>query len=998
MNSDIEEIKSRLNIVDVLGSYIRLEKAGANWRALCPFHNEKSPSFMVNEERQRWHCFGCFPKGALIKQENGLIPIEKIKKGDIIVSGEGEKRTVLFKTKRYYKGNLINIRTRKCNVVVSMTEDHEVFAIKTKNCKQKNRETRLCQSRCKQNCPDKNFLNYKIEKFPAQKLAQNDYLVYPIIEKIKDVKFLNLKKYLNRELTNYGPKIKEIASLAGRVNENLLKLLGYYIAEGSNHRAYIRFSLGSHEKEFAKEIQDLIWKVFQLKTAIHTRSGNKTGIELTCCNSNLSNVFENLCGKGAEKKHIPFEFNYLPPAKQKVILEAIFKGDGYTTKGNKKTRRGEKQIATVSHLLAIQLRDIVLRLGFQPGFDYTKARKDKQGTNHKDAYVIRWRENLKGNYTDFFIYKNIKYWLLPIKEIYKSKFKGDVHNLTIKTDHSYIANHFSVGNCGKDGDIFSFVMEMEGLDFREALNNLAEKAGVELKKINPKLAAEKSKTLEILELAAKFYETQLWKGEGKEKIIKYLYDRGLKDEALKEFRLGYAPKGWRNLLTFLTGRGYKVEEINKTGLLVKKEAKNPASPAGGQKLTINSQYYDRFRDRIIFPVADLNGKVVGFSARVAPGGDETQAKYVNTPETEVYHKSKILYGIDKARREIRQKDFVLLVEGNTDVIAAWQAGLKNTVAVSGTALTPEQINIIKRYTDKIKMLFDMDSAGENATKKSIKICFEKEMEVQIVTLPEGKDAAELAQKDPEKLKAAVEKAKGAMEYFFEKTFSRYDKNKVADKKAIAEELLAPIGNLASEIEKRHWIKKLAQDLETDEAVLTDMLKKATLRERLGNQAPSAPISGAFNPRKKIETLLGDLAGLALVSGDVWKKVSEEEELSPFFLKDSLLSAIIKKGKEAEYNFDRFVKILDNQELVGAFEKAYFEKKYRLDLNNNLEEVVIGDPLQEAENVFREIKKEIKKEELEKITRDLKIAEGKKDREAIQFLRLEVKKISEEMAD
>ncbi|MFA4817870.1 MAG: DNA primase [Parcubacteria group bacterium] len=537
--------------------------------------------------------------------------------------------------------------------------------------------------------------------------------------------------------------------------------------------------------------------------------------------------------------------------------------------------------------------------------------------------------------------------------------------------------------CQKDGDIFSFVMEMEGLEFKDALNNLAEKAGVELKKMNPKLAAEKNKTLEILELAAKFYETQLWKGEGKEKIIKYLYDRGLKDEALKEFRLGYAPKGWRNLLQFLEKRGYKTEEINKTGLLVKKE---------------NNSYYDRFRDRIIFPIADVNGKVVGYSARVAPGGDESQAKYVNTPETEVYHKSKILYGINTARQEMRQKDFVLLVEGNTDVIAAWQAGLKNTVAVSGTALTSEQVGIIKRYTDKVKMLFDMDSAGENATKKSIKICFEKEMEVKIVTLPESKDAAELAQKDPEKLKTAVKKAIGAMEYFFEKTFSRYDKNKVADKKIIAEELLAQISNLASEIEKRHWLKKLAADLEIDEAVLTDMLKKATLSERLGRQAPSAEIQEPFNPKKKMETLLRDLAGLALVYGDVWKKVSGEEALKPFFLKDSLLSAIIKKGKEAEYNFDRFIKVLDNQELAGDFEKIYFEKKYRLDLNNNLEEVIADDPLVEAENILKEIKKEIKKEELEKITRDLKIAEKNKDKEAIQFLRLEVKKISEEMTD
>lgn len=553
--------------------------------------------------------------------------------------------------------------------------------------------------------------------------------------------------------------------------------------------------------------------------------------------------------------------------------------------------------------------------------------------------------------------------------------------------------------CQKDGDIFSFVMEMEGLDFKEALNNLAEKAGVELKKINPKLAAEKSKNLEILELATKFYETQLWKGEGKRNVIKYLHDRGLGDVAMREFRLGYAPKGWRNLLQFLERRGYKIDEIKKTGLLVEKtnsqQSKTNNQMVSG-KLSAVSNYYDRFRDRIIFPVADVNGRIVGFSARVAPGGDETQAKYVNTPETEVYHKSKILYGIDKARKEMRQRDFVLLVEGNTDVIAAWQAGLRNTVAVSGTALTPDQVGIIKRYTNKVKMLFDMDSAGENATKKSIRMCFEKEMEVQIVTLPEGKDAAELAQKNPQKLKESVEGAQGAMEYFFKKTFSRYDKNKVEDKKAIAAELLAQIENLASEIEKRHWLKKLAQELETDEAMLTDMLKKTALKERFGKQAPSAQISGAFNPKKKIETLMGDLAGLALISPDAWKRVLEEKALAAFFLKDSLLSAIVKKGKEADYNFDSFIKILGDHELVGAFEKAYFEKKYRLDLNNNLEEVIIDDPLQEAENVFREIKKEIKKEELEKITRDLRKAEEKKDREAIQFLRLQVKKISEEI--
>lgn len=538
--------------------------------------------------------------------------------------------------------------------------------------------------------------------------------------------------------------------------------------------------------------------------------------------------------------------------------------------------------------------------------------------------------------------------------------------------------------CQKGGDVFGFVMELEGLEFKEALKILAEKAGVELKRTNPRLAAEKNKTLEILELATKFYETQLWKGEGKVKIMNYLKERGLKAETIKEFRLGYAPKGWRNLLTFLEGRGYKIAEIEKTGLLVKTE-KNT-----------KDKYYDRFRDRIIFPVADTNSKVVGFSARVAPGGDESQAKYVNTPETEVYHKSRILYGIDKAKQAMRQGDSVLLVEGNLDVLASHQAGLKNTVAVSGTALTPDQVGIIKRYTNKVRMFFDMDRAGEAATKKSFRLCLAKDMEVKIVELPEGKDAAELASKDPAGLLRAVAAAKEGLAYFFDKIFSRHDKQQVSEKKVITEELLELLSGIANPVEKSHWLKKLGAELEVKDSVLTDMLKNVTLKERIGSQSKDAQVSAAFIPQGKAETLARDLAGLMLVYGSVWKKIRETNLENTFFLKDSLLNALIEKGEAAEFNFERFVQALDSQELVAASEKAYFEKKYRLGLNNELEEIMITDPDQEAEKILRDIRRERKKAELEKITRDLKAAESQKDREAIQFLRLQVKKISDEL--
>ena len=185
--------------------------------------------------------------------------------------------------------------------------------------------------------------------------------------------------------------------------------------------------------------------------------------------------------------------------------------------------------------------------------------------------------------------------------------------------------------CQKGGDVFSFVMEMEGLEFKEALKLLADKAGIKLSQFDAKTEGKKNRTLEILELATKFYETQLWKGAGKDKIINYLKERGLKEEIIRQFRLGYAPAGWRNLLTFLTGRGYATEEIAKTGLLVEKvkdsEVKSKIQDSNEQSSELpannyqpqTASYYDRFRDRIIFPVADTMSKVVGMSARVAPG-------------------------------------------------------------------------------------------------------------------------------------------------------------------------------------------------------------------------------------------------------------------------------------------------------------------------------------------------------------------------------------------
>jgi len=545
--------------------------------------------------------------------------------------------------------------------------------------------------------------------------------------------------------------------------------------------------------------------------------------------------------------------------------------------------------------------------------------------------------------------------------------------------------------CQKGGDIFSFVMEMEGLEFRDALRQLAEKAGVELKKVAPGTIEKKNRTLEILELATKFYEIQLWKGAGKEKIVNYLKERGLTEETIKLFRLGYAPSGWRNVLSFLLSRGYGVEEIIQTGLLVQKANQESGDKIQDTKYKIQNTCYDRFRDRIIFPICDYSGRVLGYSARVAPGGDESQAKYVNSPETEVYHKSKVLYGIDKAKGEIKQKDFALLVEGNMDVIATSQAGIKNVVAVSGTALTPTQLDTLKRYTKNLRMLFDMDVAGEVATKKSIKLALEKNIAVQIVELPFGKDAADVAKNNPEKLREAIERAKSAMQYLYDKAFSMFDGNTAEGKKKISEALLEMLSGFSSEVEKSHWIKKLAQGLDVTEAALTAELKKAKLISRISVIQKTQADEFVSDDRQKIDLLLEELAGLMLILPDAWRSMALKKEYYDYFFHNRLLKLMLEKGVDFDFDFNKFTSAI-NRELELEAKNIFMRKKFRLGLNNNSEEISQEDLLKEVNGVFEEVKKEIKKDKQTKVVRDLKLAKKIGDKTVEKFLLEELNRI------
>ncbi|KKU95700.1 MAG: primase protein, partial [Candidatus Amesbacteria bacterium GW2011_GWB1_48_13] len=265
---------------------------------------------------------------------------------------------------------------------------------------------------------------------------------------------------------------------------------------------------------------------------------------------------------------------------------------------------------------------------------------------------------------------------------------------------------FKCFGCGEGGDAYSFLQRIEGMEFGEALRNLADRVGVKLVSYRPSQQEElKDTLLQTNYLAGEYYHYVLTKHNLGIQAREYLKDRGVTNEAIEIFKLGFAPEGWDFLLSYLSGKkGFKEEDIERAGLAIKSQS---------DKETKKQSYYDRFRNRIMFPLNNPRGQTVGFSGRVMPGADEKAGgKYVNTPETEIYHKSGILYGYDLARSAIKAENTSVLVEGQMDVIGSWQAGVPNSVGVGGTALTDRQIELLKRVGETVIMALDADQAGD----------------------------------------------------------------------------------------------------------------------------------------------------------------------------------------------------------------------------------------------------------------------------------------------
>jgi len=420
---------------------------------------------------------------------------------------------------------------------------------------------------------------------------------------------------------------------------------------------------------------------------------------------------------------------------------------------------------------------------------------------------------------------------LPLKPAGSGSFRGLCPFHHEKTPSFYVnrpRQSWHCFGCDQGGDVISFVMKMEGMEFREALELLATKTGVELPAFDLKKSSEKKRLFEINQIAARFFRTMLLESPQAEHARAYAAKRSIDDLTGDLWHIGYAPDGWSNLSEALVKKDITEDELIKAGLVGKREQ--------------GSGVYDRFRNRLMFAIADVHGNIVGFTARQL-SEDKKEAKYVNTPETQIYKKSAVLYGLDKAKGEIKRQDLAVIVEGNMDVLTSHRVGVANVVASSGTALTADQLNLLKRFTRNLAIAFDQDAAGNAATIRGLDLARQLDFNLRIITLPPeaGKDPDEAAQKNVQLWKDAIRDAVGIVDWLYRNAFRGRDISKPEDKKLIARDLLPEFRRIPDPVERDGWITRLARDLSVSE----DALREALRSVGAGSPRPSPrPTQGA----------------------------------------------------------------------------------------------------------------------------------------------------------
>jgi len=536
--------------------------------------------------------------------------------------------------------------------------------------------------------------------------------------------------------------------------------------------------------------------------------------------------------------------------------------------------------------------------------------------------------------------------------------------------------------CGKGGDVLSFVQEMEGLSFPDTLRLLAPKAGVILRQEINQDHSQRRRLLDCLESAAKHYIYYLETDAVGLKMKAYLLKRGLSEETIKNWQIGYGPEQWTAMFDYLRSQKFTEKEIFAAGLAGRSE---------------RGSAYDRFRDRIVFPIWDISGALIAFTARVNPDKADkvSGGKYINSPQTEVYDKSRVLFALDKAKKAIKERGFTIVVEGQMDAIACHQHGFTNTVASSGTALTTEQLKLLKRFSNNLILSFDMDNAGQLAADRGIKEAMALDMNIKIIVLPSKyKDPDECLRTNPEDFKQAVINSRPMMEYYFEKVKAGKDLRRLSDKKEIAGSMLAMIAKFSNKIDRDYWLQRLAENLQISEQVLRESLPAIKEERNLvkDDKHPQTPILININREERLSEIL---LALLLKSPDFVNYSASHLEPDEVFGEAAVSfykNLIIYYNKFALLDYDSFrlylqeqadgsEEVIDRLALLG--EKDY----YQHDANQLKTEIT---------QVILELKRFSLKRRIKSLQDQISAAEAGGNEEGMDLLMIEIKNLTDQL--
>lgn len=516
--------------------------------------------------------------------------------------------------------------------------------------------------------------------------------------------------------------------------------------------------------------------------------------------------------------------------------------------------------------------------------------------------------------------------------------------------------------CGAKGDIFTFVQEFEGIDFLGALKILADKAGVTLEKFSGKTSDKRERLYQLLETATNFLQKNL---ESEEIPLSYLKKRGLNDETIKTWKIGYVRDEWRSISDHLKSKGFTDEEIERAGI-TKTEGKNT---------------YDRFRGRIMFPIFDSAGRVIAYSGRILHD-DGQSAKYLNSPQTELFDKSKVLYGYDKAKQSIRKFDFSILVEGQMDLLMAHQAGFTNTVASSGTALTNEHLSLVKRISNKIIMSFDSDNAGAKAAERGWALALSNNMDVKIAEIPKGYDPADLILKNKEEFKNVLKNSIFLIDFLLNRAETETKELPIQTGKKklweiIKNKILPYIYLLDGNTERSRYVKKISELIDIKEDFIWDDLKKVKLDEEFQPK----------NENSNSKTIEKEISQEILKNGSVERS----------------LAAIITKNESEKVDTKNIWEKLEK--IIGEDKYSKFKKEYKDKINEltfeaegYYEKVSVDKLEKETEYLLLSLREEYFKKELEKLLTNLKLAEKEKTTDIINSISIRLKEIMQKLSE